>query len=106
MKVVKRWQDQDCPDGFPNIFELDDSTYVFASEKRLVWRDEGGDLLNEAYKSPFKIPPSMDLLDKQFLARIYRLNTALDEAYAMEPLPFDDSLREMWERCIDTSRGY
>lgn len=87
MKVVKRWQDQECPDGFPNIFQFEDGSCVFTSEKRGVWRDASGNLLGEVYKAGFDRP---------------ELNEALDEACCMEPLPFNQSDREIWERCIDT----
>lgn len=88
MKVVKQWYDATCEDGFPNIFAMDDGTTVFTSEKRQVWRDESGDVLDTAYKSGFREHPEV--------------NRALDEVSAKVPVvPFDDDMRALWERCIE-----
>ena len=84
-KVVKRWVDLDDPDGFAQIFEMDGPegvTYAFCTEKRVVLRDQSGDILEELYK---------------------RSLPAIDEAVetgSPEPLPFDAVLREMYLRCV------
>ena len=91
MKVVRQWQDQTCKDGFPNVFEMDDDTYVFTSEKVGVHRDEGGDILSDVYKSAFEdvLQDALDSIGSEVVVE-----------------PFDDDMRDLWKRCIDTSMGY
>lgn len=89
MRVTKQWQDQNDPDGFANIFELEDGSLVFTTEKVAVWRDVQGDILETSYKGGFRENPAV--------------TQALDEIGPdVEILPFDGNLRSLYERCIDT----
>jgi hypothetical protein len=56
MRVVERYYDETCPDGFPMIFVMEDGTLVFTSEKygRHVQSGEDVLLLDSCYKSGFK----------------------------------------------------